>query len=188
MVNLNTDNIVDEFKNKAEAVLASFMTHISSISPNKVDMNKIRALNISGKTVRDYEKSGMIIVNMNGPRSVKIESLDALNTPKLYKPLTTALIEAGMNVVENGGIMNATLQQLTEDMRKEIAKQIRQTKENYKQNINNLRSDLHKAIKGMKISEDLQNKLKNDIDKLKDKIQKSLDTECANKEKAVMNG
>jgi ribosome recycling factor len=123
-------------------------------------MNKIRNLIVAGKQVKEYEKAGTIMINMNGQRSIRVDSIDAVNGPKLYKQLTTALMEAGMTVLENGSSLIANMQQLTEDMRKELSKQIRVSKENYKQSLNNLRSDMNKIIKNAKLSEDIQARIK----------------------------
>lgn len=180
--------LLDEFVVKSEAILSGFLQSISGIAPNKIDMNKLKSLIVAGKSIKDHEKSGAIMINPNGPRSAKVDSLDPTASSKVYRAAVPVLIEAGFAVVENGGSLLINLPQMTEDMRKDMVKQVKSLKEASKQRINDLRADAHKAIKAAQPSEDIQSTAKAEIDKAKDKAQKKLDTECSNKEHAIMKG
>lgn len=184
---LNTQNLISEFAEKSENILKAFNSYLRNISPHKIDLNQIKSISVAGKPLKDYEKLGLLMINMNGPRGVKIESLDVPNWLKINKVLLTSLMEINLDVVDKGTHILATLQQLTQDMRKDIIKQVKNSKETYKQNLNNLRADFNKKIKNSKLSEDEQNRVKNEIEKQKEKVQKSLELECINKEKFIMN-
>ena len=187
-ITFDTQAVLKEFTAKSEALVNGFLQMIATIAPNKIDINKIKSATVAGKSLRDYEKTGVVLINPNGPRSVKIECIDGTVAAKIYKSTTTSLMEAGFQVVDSGNFLMINMQPMTEEIRKDMVKQVKTMKENAKQQVNNLRGDFQKAIKNSNLSEDLLNNVKADIDKITDKMQKQLDTECANKENSILKG
>jgi ribosome recycling factor len=185
---LDPKAVQDEFTNKANLIVEHFTTTISSLAPNKIDLTKVRGLNVAGSTIKDYEKKGSIFISPQNQRSIKIEALDPIAGSKICKSSVPILIEAGFEVVDTGQALIVNMQPMTEDMRKNMVKQVRQIKEHAKQQINNLRADMHKLIKSSGGSEDLQNTAKAEVDKIKDKLQKHLDTQSDSKEQSILKG
>lgn len=177
----------DNFKKGTELIYEGLIKIFSGISPNKIDLNKLKGLIANGKPLKDYERDGTILINLNGPRSARIESI--YEGHKIFKSAITSLMEAGFIASENNGGILINLPQITEEVRKDIVKQIKTNKENAKNRINELRGDFHKQIKTLTgVSEDLQHSLRNEIDKIKDTYQAKLENEFIRKENEVMKG
>lgn len=185
--NFDEKELITDFTKKSDLILDSLLKLLAGISPNKIDMIKLESVTSMGKTLKEHKKSGAIMIIQNGPRNVRIESLNEGH--KIFRSAITGLMDAGFVASENSGAIIIGLPQITEDMRKEVVKQVKVAKEATKHKINELRSEFHKKIKNMSnISEDIQYKAKADIDKAKDTYQARLDNECLKKENEIMRG
>ena len=86
--------------------------------------------------------------------------------------------------------MRLVFPELTEDRRKELAKQVKKTGEEAKVAIRNIRRDANDAVKKMEkngdMTEDDVKQADKDIQKLTDKMIKDIDVVVENKSKDIM--
>lgn len=99
--------------------------------------------------------------------------------------------DIGINPQNDGKVIRLIFPQLTEDRRKEIAKDVSALAENSKISVRNVRRDAMDKIKNMKkdseITEDDQKKGEKKIQDLTDKFCKQIDDLCESKTKEVMS-
>lgn len=99
--------------------------------------------------------------------------------------------DIGINPQNDGKVIRLIFPQLTEDRRKEIAKNVSAIAENSKISIRNVRRDAMDKIKNMKknseITEDDQKKGEKKVQDLTDKFCKKIDDMCESKTKEVMS-
>ncbi len=99
--------------------------------------------------------------------------------------------DIGINPQNDGKVIRLIFPQLTEDRRKEIAKEVSGMAENSKISVRNIRRDAMDKIKNMKkdaeITEDDQKKGEKKVQDLTDKFCKQIDDMCEAKTTEVMS-
>ena len=123
------------------------------------------------------------------------EARSLLITPwetSLLKEIEKAIMCSDIGITPNndGKSVRLNFPELTEDRRKELAKDVKKKGENCKVAIRNIRRDANDAVKkaekAKEITEDEAKKGTEQIQKITDKIMKDIDGVAANKEKEVM--
>ncbi len=98
--------------------------------------------------------------------------------------------DIGINPTNDGTCVRLVFPELTEDRRKELAKQVKKTGEEAKVAIRNIRRDANDAVKKMEkngdMTEDDVKQADKDIQKLTDKMIKDIDIVVENKSKDIM--
>ena len=98
--------------------------------------------------------------------------------------------DIGINPTNDGTCVRLVFPELTEDRRKELAKQVKKTGEEAKVAIRNIRRDANDAVKKMEkngdMTEDDAKQADKDIQKLTDKMIKDIDIVVENKSKDIM--
>ncbi len=121
-------------------------------------------------------------------RTLVIQPWDGSLLKKIEKAIQTS--ELGINPQNDGRVIRLVFPQLTEERRKELAKQVRKYGEDAKVAVRNIRRDAMDNIKKLKkdteITEDDQKKAEKDLQELTDKYIKKVDEACAVKEKELM--
>ena len=99
--------------------------------------------------------------------------------------------DIGINPINDGNVIRLTFPELTEDRRKEIAKDIKKIAEDAKIVIRNIRRDsidsYKQKQKASEITEDDLRNAEEEIQKLTDKYTKQIDDELEKKEKEIMS-
>lgn len=121
-------------------------------------------------------------------RLLQIQPFDKTMIPAIEKALFAANL--GVTPTNDGNFVRLNFPALTEDKRKDLAKEIKKIGEDTKVHIRNARRDqndaVKKAEKDKKISEDESKKLQTEIQNITDKFTKEVDTVVATKEKEVL--
>ncbi len=121
-------------------------------------------------------------------RTLVIEPWDKSLLKLIEKAIQVS--DLGINPQNDGRIIRLVFPQLTEERRKELAKQIKKYGEDSKVAVRNVRRDAMDSIKAMKkkseITEDEQKTAEKDLQKLTDDYVKQIDAQCAKKEKELM--
>lgn len=110
----------------------------------------------------------------------------------LIKPTEIAIRNApvGLSPVVDGALIRIVVPELSEERRKEICKLAGKYAEQTKVAIRNIRREgmdnIKKREKNKEITEDMQKKLFDDVQKLTDEFIKKIDTSLAVKEKEIM--
>ena len=121
-------------------------------------------------------------------RTLVIQPWDGSLLKKIQKAIQTS--DLGINPQNDGRVIRLVFPQLTEERRRELAKQVKKYGEDAKVAVRNIRRDAMDYIKKLKkdsqITEDDQKKAEKDLQEITDKYVKKVDEACAVKEKELM--
>ena len=132
--------------------------------------------------------NGVATISSPDARTLVIQPWDA----KLLKDIQKAIqaSDLGINPQNDGRQIRLVFPPLTEERRKELAKQVKKYGEDAKVAIRNVRRDavdfVKKAQKKGELTEDDQKKAEKDIQDLTDKYVKKVDEMCGKKDKELM--
>lgn len=132
--------------------------------------------------------NGVATISTPDARTLVIQPWDT----KLLKDIQKAiqLSDLGINPQNDGKVIRLVFPQLTEERRKDLAKQVKKYAEDAKVAMRNVRRDgmdyVKKLKKNSEITEDDQKKAEKDLQDLTDKYIKKVDEACAVKEKELM--
>ncbi len=133
--------------------------------------------------------SGVATISTPDARTLVIQPWDT----KLLKEIQKAIqiSDLGINPQNDGRVIRLVFPQLTEERRKDLAKQVKKYAEDAKVAMRNIRRDgmdyVKKLKKNSEITEDDQKKAEKDLQDLLDKMIKKVDEALANKEKELMS-
>ena len=133
--------------------------------------------------------NGVATISSPDARTLVVQPWDT----KLLKDIQKAIqvSELGINPQNDGRVIRLVFPQLTEERRKELAKQVRKMAEDAKVAMRNIRRDgmdyVKKLKKNSEITEDDQKKAEKDLQDLLDKNIKRVDAALAAKEKELMS-
>ena len=123
------------------------------------------------------------------PRTLVIQPWDNSLLRAIEKAIQQS--DLGINPQNDGKVVRLTFPQLTEERRRDLAKQVKKYSEAGKVAVRNIRRDTMDKIKAMKkkaeITEDDVKDLEKDIQKLTDDYCKKIDVLAAEKEKELMS-
>ena len=127
-------------------------------------------------------------VSVPEPRLIQIAPWDASILKDIEKAIQTS--DVGINPTNDGKTIRLVFPELTEERRKELAKDVKKRGENAKVAIRNIRRDaidhFKKLGKDSDISEDEIKELEDDAQKLTDQYIKKIDDDVAEKSKEIM--
>ena len=120
-------------------------------------------------------------------RIIQIAPWDKALIKDIEKALMTS--ELGITPSNDGAIIRLVFPELTEERRKQLAKDIRKKGEDAKVAVRNVRrdgNDALKKLKGSDVSEDEINDLNDELQKITDKFIKDIDAAIEDKNKEIM--
>jgi ribosome recycling factor len=97
--------------------------------------------------------------------------------------------DLGINPTNDGSVIRLVFPELTEDRRKELAKEIKKKSESSKVALRNIRRDANDHFKKLKkddISEDIIKELEDEAQKLTDRFVKDIDKASEDKTKEIL--
>ena len=126
-------------------------------------------------------------VNTPDARTIAIKPWDK----SMFRPIEKAIMDSNVGITpeNNGEIIRLGIPPLTEERRKQLAKQCGKEGEQAKVSIRNTRREIIEKLKmGVKdgLSEDLEKDAEGDMQKMHDKFIKKVDELLAAKEKEIM--
>ena len=119
-------------------------------------------------------------INVPEPRMIQIQPWEASLVKEIEKAIMTS--DLGINPTNDGKVIRLVFPELTEERRKEIAKDIKKKGESAKVAVRNIRRDANDAFKKLSKSEDIS---EDEIKELEDGVQKLTDKYIAQIDKAV---
>lgn len=123
------------------------------------------------------------------PRTLVIQPWDSSLLKKIEKAIQTS--DLGINPQNDGRVIRLVFPQLTEERRKDLAKQVKKYSEEAKVAMRNIRRDgmdyVKKLKKNSEITEDDQKKAEKDLQDMLDKYIKKVDAALAAKDKELMS-
>jgi ribosome recycling factor len=168
-----TDEIVVEFKKGVEKTQEDLRRELTKIRTGRASTSLLDNVRV------DYygtptPLSGVASVNAPEPRLITIKPWDKGALKEIEKALREANL--GINPMNDGEMIRLPFPPLTEERRKEIAKQVKGKGEEYKVAIRNQRRDTNEKLKvqlkDKKITED-------DLKRMTEKVQKETDSGIA---------
>ena len=130
------------------------------------------------------------VANISVPeaRIIQIQPWEA----KMVKEISKAILasDLGITPTDDGRVIRLVFPELTEDRRKELAKDIKKKGENAKVAVRNVRRDANEAVKKLgksgEISEDVQKQIEDEINKMTEKYCDKCDKLSEDKTKEIM--
>ncbi len=119
-------------------------------------------------------------INVPEPRMIQIQPWEASLVKEIEKAIMTS--DLGINPTNDGKVIRLVFPELTEERRKEIAKDIKNKGESAKVAVRNIRRDANDAFKKLSKSADIS---EDEIKELEDGVQKLTDKYIAQIDKAV---
>ena len=132
--------------------------------------------------------NGVATISTPDARTLVIQPWDTTLLKEIQKAIQAS--DLGINPQNDGKVIRLVFPQLTEERRKDLAKQVKKYAEEAKVAMRNIRRDgmdyVKKLKKNNEITEDDQKKAEKDLQDLLDKYIKKVDDACATKEKELM--
>ena len=127
-------------------------------------------------------------ISVPDAQTIMIKPYDKSVLKNLEKAIITA--DLGFNPINDGDVIRIPVPPLTEEVRKNLAKDVKKIAENNKVAIRNIRRDILEQIKKLEkdslISEDELKRYSDEVQKLTDKFIANIDTLAKEKEQAIM--
>ncbi len=126
------------------------------------------------------------VANVNTPdgMTISIQPWEKTMIPEIEKGIHGANL--GFNPMNNGESVIINVPPLTEERRRELAKQAKAESEEAKIGVRNDRKNANNEIKNLDVSEDMQKNLEIDVQELTDNHIKKIDDMYAKKESEIM--
>lgn len=126
------------------------------------------------------------VANVNTPdgRTIAVQPWEKKMLQEIEKAILVANL--GFNPMNNGDLIIINVPPLTEERRRDLAKQAKAEAEDAKIGVRSARKEANTDIKKLDISEDLQKSIEQDVQQLTDKYVKKIDEAFDIKEKEIM--
>ena len=168
-----------QFETKMQKSLDNLLSEFGGIRAGRANPHVLDKLRV------DYYGTPTAIqqvanVSVPEPRMIQIQPWEASLVKEIEKAIMTS--DLGINPTNDGKVVRLVFPDLTEDRRKEIAKDIKKKGENAKVAVRNIRRDANDSFKKLAKSEDIS---EDEIKALEDGAQKLTDKYIAEIDKAV---
>jgi ribosome recycling factor len=180
-------DVVTELKGRIDKTLDDLRKELTRVRTGRASPNLLDGIRV------DYygsptPLSGVANVTIPEPRLIVIKPWEKSTLKEIEKALREANL--GINPVNDGEVIRLPFPPLTEERRKDLAKQVKNKGEDHKIAIRNIRRDANEQLKTLlkdkKITEDDQKRLTEKVQKETDDGVKKVDDIVAKKEKEVM--
>ena len=179
--------MIKKFEDKMQKSIESLEREYNSIRAGRANPHVLDKIKV------DYYGTPTAIqqvanVNVPEPRMIQIQPWEASMVKEIEKAILTS--DLGINPTNDGKVIRLLFPELTEERRKELAKDVKKKGENAKVAIRNIRRDAmdeaKKQEKAKEITEDELKGLEKEIQKVTDDAVKHVDEMTAHKEKELM--
>jgi ribosome recycling factor len=175
-----------EYENKMKKTVEVLRTQLTSVRAGRANasvLDHIRVEYYGTPTPINQIAS----ISTPDPRSLVIQPWDASSLKAIEKAIQTS--DLGINPTSDGRLIRLLFPQLTEERRKELAKQVGKYAEESKVAIRNIRRDAMEVFKAQKkkseITEDDLKDIEKDLQKLTDDYIREIEKVAKNKEKEL---
>ena len=176
-----------ELESKMQKSIASYETNLTSIRASQANPA------VLNRVTFDYwgspaEITAMANVRVADAKTLEIIPYDASTLKAMEKAIQTS--DIGINPSNDGKVIRLVFPQLTEERRKELAKQVQKMGEEAKVAVRNIRRTANDEIKKQKkdgiLTEDDVKDAEKKVQDITDKFTKNIDAISAAKEKEIM--
>ena len=181
------DERIQKYEDKMKKTLGGFEAELATIRAGRANPHILDKL-----TVDYYGTPTPIqqVANVTVPeaRMIQIQPWESSLIKKVEKAILAS--DLGLNPSNDGKVIRLVFPELTEERRKELAKDIKKKGENAKVAIRNIRRDANDAFKKQnkanEVSEDELKELENDTQKITDKYIAKIDGAVEEKTKEIL--
>ena len=182
-MNEEIDFIIDSTKEAMNNAVSHLEKELRSIRAGKASPAMLANIQV------DYYGSQTPlgqVANVNTPdaRTISIQPWEKNMLQEIEKAIMIANI--GFNPMNNGENIIINVPPLTEERRKDLAKQAKAEAEHAKVGVRNARKDANNEIKKLDVSDDMKKNTEADVQTLTDNYVKEIDEKLAVKEKEIM--
>jgi len=182
-MNEEVEFILDTTKEHMDNAVSHLKKELANIRAGKASPSMLRSIMV------DYYGSQTPlsqVSNVNTPdaRTITVQPWEKNMLQEIEKAIMIANI--GFNPMNNGESIIINVPVLTEERRKELAKQAKSEAEDDKISVRNARRDANHEIKNLDISEDLKKITEDEVQELTDEYIKIIDELYHIKEKEIM--
>ena len=181
------DERLVQFDDKMQKSLDNLVEELTSIRAGRANPHILDKIKI------DYYGTPTSLqqvanINVPEPRMIQIQPWEASLVKEIEKAILTS--DLGLNPNNDGKVIRLVFPELTEERRKELAKDVKKKGENAKVAIRNIRRDANDSFKKLSkssdISEDEIKGLEEDAQKMTDKYIAKVDEAVETKTKEVL--
>ncbi|MCI8514068.1 MAG: ribosome recycling factor [Lachnospiraceae bacterium] len=181
------DELILTYEEKMEKTIKALLSDYVSIRAGRANPHVLDKLRVDYYGVPSTIQQ-VANVSVPEPRMLLIQPWEKSLIKLIEKAIQTS--DIGINPQNDGSVIRLTFPEMTEDRRKELAKDVKKKGENAKVAIRNIRRDANDAIKKMnkagEISEDEQKQGEDEIQKMTDKYIAQIDKEVDLKSKEIV--
>ena len=179
----NMDSRLNPFQDKMEKTLNNLLEEYSGIRAGRANPHVLDKLRV------DYYGTPSPIqsvanVSVPEPRMIQIQPWEASMVKEIEKAIICS--DLGINPTNDGKLIRLVFPELTEERRKELAKDIKKKGEEAKVATRNIRREAIDSIKKAGISDDEVKDLEDDAQKLTDKFIAKIDDAVETKSKEIL--
>lgn len=173
---------MQEKMNKSIVVLKDSLTSLRTGKASPAMLNGIEVDYYGTMTPINQMSS----VSVPEPRQLIIKPYDKNDTKSILTALNKS--DLGINPINEGNQIRLLIPPLTEERRKDIAKQAKKYGEDTKTALRNIRRDYVDLVKDDEVyTEDYQKRMMGDVEKVTGEMIKNIDAIVAEKEKELMS-
>ncbi len=179
---------IKEYEAKMQKSVSVYESNLSSIRASQANAAVLSRVSFDYYGV-DTPVNTMADIRVSDAKTLTITPYDA----KTIKDITKAIMasDIGITPSNDGKVIRLVFPQLTEERRKEIAKQVQKMCEEAKVNVRNIRREANDAAKKMKkdnlLTEDEEKDSEKKIQDMTDKFVKTIDEIAAKKDKEILS-
>ena len=173
------DERLQKYDNKMQKSFDNLLEEFGSIRAGRANphvLDKIRVDYYGTPTALQQVAN----ISVPEPRMLLIQPWEPNMVREIEKAILTS--DLGINPTNDGKVIRLTFPELTEERRKDLAKDVKKKGENAKVAVRNIRRDANDSLKKMSKSSDVS---EDEIKQLEDEVQKLTDKYIAKVDKAV---
>ena len=180
------DERIQKYEEKMKKTLGSLEAELTTIRAGRANPNVLNRIMVDYYgTPTPLQQVGNISVPE--PRIITIQPWETSLLKAIEKEIMQS--DIGINPTNDGKVIRLVFPELTEDRRKELAKEVKKKGEEAKVAVRNIRRDgnvAFKKLKGTEISEDEIKDLEDELQKITDKYIAQVDKMVEAKSKEIM--
>ncbi|HLR92614.1 MAG TPA: ribosome recycling factor [Atopostipes sp.] len=183
-----SQQVINDTKKNMENAIHSFTRELASIRAGRANASLLDGVMVSYYGA-NTPLNQLAQISVPEARMIVITPYDKNILEDIEKAINKA--DIGITPSNDGTVIRLVVPQLTEERRREVAKQVGETAENGKVAIRNLRrsamDELKKSEKDGDISEDELRRFEKEVQKLTDDAVKNIDTLAEEKEQEIIS-
>jgi len=184
---MSTDSKLISFEKKMHVTLQALSNDLASIRTGRahVSMLDLIRADVYGQKM---PLNQLATISTPEPQMITVQVWDVSNVKHIEKAIRES--DLNVNPSTEGQFIRVPVPKLSEERRKELIKIVKGQSEKIKIAIRNIRRDgmdmIKTELKEKNISEDLNKKLSEELQKITDKFIKDIDIKIADKEKEIL--